>query len=392
LLKHSEIKFIKEDCMVEAIVSKQKVGGLAGIIAGDSSICTCRGEEETLRYRGYSIDDLAEHATFEEVAYLLLRGRLPNTKELKEYCERLKSLRDLPAPLKSLLETLPKTTHMMDVMRTGCSILGNFEQEGSFEEGIDIADRLLAAFPSILLYWYQFAFNGCRVDLNTDENSTAGHFLYLLNGQRADPELERSLDISLILYAEHEFNASTFSCRIVASTLSDFYSAICAGIGALRGSLHGGANEWAMYLIEKFKDPDSAEKSVLEMLSRKDLIMGFGHRVYTSSDPRSAIIKKISEKLSKIVGDKKLYSISNRIEEVMWREKHLFPNLDFYSASSYHFMQIPTEMFTPIFVISRITGWAAHVIEQRKNNKLIRPLSNYVGPESLDWLPIEERR
>lgn len=370
---------------------KKKTGGLAGIVAGDSAICLCGVEEQSLRYRGYSIEDLAEHATFEETAWLLLRGELPNKKQLADYQSDLRKLRDLPPPLKAILETIPAEANMMDVLRTGCSALGTIDPETSKTAPFAIADRLIASFGSMLLYWKKFHETGRAISLETDENSLAGHILHLLLGKSPSEEHRRCLDASLILYAEHEFNASTFTVRTIASTLSDFYSAICGGIGALRGPLHGGANEWAMALIEKFKTPDEAERGVKEMLNQKQLIMGFGHRVYTTSDPRSAIIKKWAEKLSRAARDERLFSIAERIEKVMWEEKKLFPNLDFYSALAYHFCQIPTPMFTPLFVMARISGWSAHLLEQRANNKLIRPVSHYIGPEARTWFALEKR-
>lgn len=367
---------------------KKKTGGLAGIVAGDSSICLCSAEDESLLYRGYSIDELAEHAAYEEVAWLLLRGAPPSKIELSAYKKKLKSLRDLPPQLKKILEIIPITANMMDVLRTGCSALGNIEQETPETEMFAIPDRLIACLPSMLLYWYQFHKKGQAISLNTDEDSLSGHILHLILGKAPNEQQRRCLDVSLILYAEHEFNASTFTVRTIASTLSDFYSAICGGIGALRGSLHGGANEWAMALLKQFKNPDQAERGIKEMLEQKKLIMGFGHRVYTTSDPRSAIIKKWAEKLNLSSSDSYLFPIATRIEKVMWDEKHLFPNLDFYSALAYHFSNIPTEMFTPLFVMSRIAGWSAHLLEQRANNKLIRPISNYIGPPPRVWQPI----
>lgn len=304
---------------------KAKTGGLAGVIVGDSAICLCGVEEQNLRYRGYSIEDLAEHASFEEVAYLLLRGELPNASELISYQKKLKGLRDLPKSLKSILEYVPATANMMDVLRTGCSVLGNLETEKLEDEKFSAADRLIAAFPSILLYWYHYHRDGKRIHLETDEETIAGHFLYLLFQSKPQELFRRCLDVSLILYAEHEFNASTFTVRTIASTLSDFHSCIVGGIGALRGPLHGGANEWAMYLIEKFPDPDKAEEEILSMLKNKKLIMGFGHRVYTISDPRSLIIKKWAQKLAKERNDEYLFPIAERIEKVMWREKKSIP-------------------------------------------------------------------
>ena len=370
---------------------KKKTGGLAGIVAGDSSICLCGAEEESLLYRGYTIQDLAANATFEEVAYLLTRGKLPDSSQLESYKKRLTEFRELPGPLKKILELIPENANMMDVLRTATSALGNIKPEGKSTDPLDIADRLIAGFGSMLLYWYRFHATGRPLDLNTGEDSLAGHILHLIQGKEPHESHRRCLDVSLILYAEHEFNASTFTVRTIASTLSDFYSAICGGIGALRGPLHGGANEKAWELIEQFQTPDEAEKGILKMLEEKALIMGFGHRVYTTADPRSAIIKKWAKELAFAAGKPVTFEVAERIDQVMAREKKLFPNLDFYSAVAYHFAEIPTAMFTPLFVMSRITGWSAHLLEQRHNNKLIRPVSNYTGPEPQPWKPIESR-
>lgn len=374
-----------------ALQEKKKTGGLAGVIAGDSAICLCGVEEQSLRYRGYSIEDLSANGSFEETAWLLLRGELPTQTELVQYKNHLKKLRGLPQLLKSVLEKIPSHSNKMDVLRTGCSFLGNIEPESPQESKFAIADKLIASLGSMLLYWNHYSPGKGSINLDSDEDSLAGYLLRLITGKKPNETERRCLDVSLILYAEHEFNASTFTVRTIASTLSDFYSAICGGIGALRGPLHGGANEAAMELIENFSNPEEAEKEVKEMLKNKALIMGFGHRVYTTSDPRSAIIKTWAEKLSHSAKDGYLFPIAERIEKVMKQEKGLFPNLDFYSALAYHYLGIPTSFFTPLFVFSRISGWSAHLLEQRENNKLIRPLSHYVGPEARSWNPLEHR-
>lgn len=373
------------------VVEKKKSGGLAGVIAGDSSICLCGSEEESLLYRGYSIEDLARFSSFEETAWLILRGSLPTERELADYKKLLKEKRDIPVNLKAILEQIPKSAGMMDVLRTAVSALGHFEPETKEGGPFDIADKLISCIGAPLLYWHTLHSTGKRIDLKTSEESHAGHLLHLILGHEASEEHHRFLDTALILYAEHEFNASTFTVRTIASTLSDFYSAICGGIGALSGPLHGGANEKAIELILKFKNEADAERGILGMLEKKELIMGFGHRVYTTRDPRSDIIKEIARKLSEEAGDLETYHIAVRIEEVMRREKKLFPNLDFYSALVFRLLGIPTPMFTPIFVMSRIVGWSAHLLEQRHNNKLIRPLSNYTGPKRETWQPISKR-
>lgn len=372
-------------------MSKKKTGGLAGVVAGETAICTVGKQGAGLTYRGYDIHDLAEHGSFEEVAYLLHYGELPTADQLGAYRQRLVGLRGFPDQLRVVLEGIPGDSHPMDVMRTGCSVLGNLEPEGDFDNERNVADRLLAVFPSILLYWHRFHTDGARIDVETDDESVAGHFLHMLHGKEPSELHRRTLDTSLTLYAEHEFNASTFTARVIAATLSDFHSAITGAIGALRGPLHGGANEAAMELIQRFDTPDGAREGIRDMLSRKDKIMGFGHRVYTTSDPRNAINKKMSGRLAREIGDHVLYPVSEAIEEVMWDEKKLFANADFYSASVYHFMGIPTYLFTPIFVCSRITGWSAHVMEQRSDNRLIRPGADYIGPSVREWVPIEKR-
>ncbi|MBA2655102.1 MAG: 2-methylcitrate synthase [Gammaproteobacteria bacterium] len=369
-----------------------KVSGLAGITAGETAISSVGKEGMGLNYRGYSIYELAEHACFEEVAYLLIRGKLPSQRELKDFLRHLISLRALPEALKKVLELIPANAHPMDVLRTGCSVLGTLEQESTTQyDQYYIAERLTAAFPSMLLYWYHFHKSGIRIDTHVPEETIAGYFLHLLHQKQPEPLQVRAVDVSLILYAEHEFNASTFAARVTASTGTDFYSAICSAIGTLRGALHGGANEQAMELLETFSSPEQAEVALQEMLANKKLIMGFGHRVYRTSDPRSDVIKTWSKQLADDVGDKVLFPVSERIEKIMWDTKNLFPNLDFYSASAYHFCGIPTKMFTPLFVFARTAGWAAHIIEQRQNNKLIRPLADYTGPSTRPFIPVSQR-
>ncbi len=369
----------------------KKTGGLAGVTAGQTAVCTVGQEGSGLTYRGYDIADLVDNASFEEVAYLLLYGKLPTQTELDGYIAKIKAQRGLPDALKAVLELVPANAHPMDVLRTGVSFLGNIEPEGDFENQSNVADRLLACMPSIMIYWHRFHADGVRIDTETDDDSVAGHFLHLLHDKPPSELHRKALDTTLVLYAEHEFNASTFAGRVITGTLSDMHSAVCGAIGALRGSLHGGANEAAMGLMSKFDTPEAAAAGVHEMLVNKDLIMGFGHRVYTTSDPRNAVNKKLSKALADDVGNTTVYPISEAVEKVMWDEKKLFANADFFAASVYHFMGVPTYLFTPIFVCSRISGWAAHIMEQRADNKLIRPAADYIGPGLQPWVAIEDR-
>jgi 2-methylcitrate synthase len=372
----------------------KKLGGagLRGQSAGTTSLCTVGQTGTGLTYRGYDITDLANHAQFEEVAHLLLQGHLPTQAELDQYKTRLVGLRGLPEQLKKVLELIPKDAHPMDVMRTGCSMLGNLEQEMDFSEQQEATERMLAVFPAIICYWYRFSHDGVRIDTeDSSEDTIGGYFLKLLTDKSPTDLHKQVMHCSLTVYAEHEFNASTFAARVCASTLSDIHSCVAAAIGTLRGPLHGGANEAAMAMIEDWQTPDEAESEIMRMLETKEKIMGFGHAVYTESDPRNALIKKWSKELSAATGDTHLYAVSERVESVMKREKGLFCNADFFHASAYHFMDIPTKLFTPIFVMSRLTGWAAHVYEQRANNRIIRPSADYDGPEYQEWLPIEKR-
>ncbi|WP_312928315.1 bifunctional 2-methylcitrate synthase/citrate synthase [Stutzerimonas nitrititolerans] len=365
--------------------------GLRGQVAGQTALCTVGKEGAGLTYRGYDVRDLAEHCCFEEVAYLLFHGELPNAEQLAAYQARLHQWRDLPDVLKEVLERAPSNAHPMDVIRTACSVMGMLEPEQDFSQQQDRADRLVAMAPSVMAYWYRFSHGGQRINCNSDEATLGGHFLALLHGRKPSELEVKVMNVSLILYAEHEFNASTFTARVCASTLSDIYSCVTGAVGSLRGPLHGGANEAAMDLIQRFNTPEEAREGLLGMLERKEKIMGFGHAIYRESDPRNEVIKEWAKKLADTVGDTKLYPISVAIDETMWEQKKLFPNADFYHASAYHFMGIPTPLFTPIFVCSRLVGWCSHVFEQRANNRIIRPSAEYIGPEQRKVVPIDQR-
>ena len=374
-----------------ATEKKLSGAGLRGQSAGETALCTVGKTGTGLTYRGYDISELADGASFEEVAHLILYGALPNKAQLDAYQSRLRKLRALPKSVTDVLERIPESAHPMDVMRTGCSFLGNVEPEGDFSRQQEVADRLLSALPAIINYWYRYSHDGVRIETDTDESSLAGHFLHLLHGKKPSELHQRVMDVSLILYAEHEFNASTFTARVCASTLSDMHSCVTGAIGSLRGPLHGGANEAAMEMIEKYTSPQQAVDGIKGMLARKDKIMGFGHAIYSTSDPRNAIIKQWAEKLAKETGDKVLYPVSVAVEKTMWDEKKLFANADFFHASAYHFMGIPTKLFTPIFVCSRVSGWTAHVMEQRSNNRIIRPSADYIGPAPRPFVKLSAR-